>query len=76
MSRSILKGVIHGKIIELDGEPGLPDGQKVTVAVQPVLAPGEGIRQSAGAWADASEELDSWLEEMQRSRQQARPELS
>ena len=64
---TILKGVVHGKVIELDTEPGLPDGQQVTVALQPVWPTGEGIRQSAGAWADAGEELDTWLDEMHRS---------
>ena len=73
---AVVKGVVHGKLIELDREPGLPDGQEVTVELHPVLPPGEGIRQSAGAWADAGEELDAWLHEMQRSRQQDRPELS
>jgi hypothetical protein len=73
---TLLKGVVRGKLIELDQEPGLPDGQHVTVTLQPVLPPGEGIRQSAGAWADAGEELDAWLQEMQRSRQQDRPELT
>ena len=75
-AQTILKGIIHGKLIELEQESGLPDGQQVTVALQPVLPPGEGIRQSAGAWADAGEELDAWLDEMQRSRQQDRPEFS
>lgn len=32
----VLKGVIHGKVIELDREPGLPDGQPVCVTVEPV----------------------------------------
>ena len=30
---AVLKGVVHGKLIELDLEPGLPDGQRVTVAL-------------------------------------------
>ena len=72
---AILRGVIHGKTIELEEQPALPDGQPVKVVVQPELPPGEGIRRSAGAWADASEELDEWLEGIQRSRQQDRPEL-
>jgi hypothetical protein len=75
-AQTLLKGIVRGKLIELEQESGLPDGQQVTVTVQPVLPPGEGIRQSAGAWADAGEELDAWLDEMQRSRQQDRPELS
>jgi len=33
-----------------------------------MLPPGEGIRASEGAWADAGEELNPWLEAMQRSR--------
>ncbi len=72
----LLKGIIHGKLIELEEAPGLPDGHQVTVALQPVLPPGEGIRQSAGAWAEAGGEFDVWLSEMQRSRQQDRAELS
>ncbi len=72
---AILKGIIHGKTIELEQEPGLAEGQEVTVSLRPILPPGQGVRQSAGAWADAGEELDVWLEEMQRSRQQERPEL-
>ena len=65
---TVLKGVIHGKVIELAEGPGLPDGQQVIVSLQPILPPGEGVRQSAGAWADGGDELDSWLDEMQRSR--------
>jgi hypothetical protein len=33
-----LKGVVHGKTIELDREPGLPEGQEVTVTVEPTPA--------------------------------------
>ena len=73
---SPMKGIAHGKTIELENELGFPDGQPVVVTVHRLLPPGEGIRQSAGAWADAGEELDSWLEEMQRSRRQDRPEPS
>lgn len=71
-TNSILKGVVHGRTIELESEPGWPEGQQVTVFVRPVLAAGEGIRQSAGGWADAGDVLDSWLDEMQKSRQQDR----
>jgi uncharacterized protein (DUF433 family) len=35
MSNAILKGVIHGKTIELEQEPKLPDGQRVNVQVEP-----------------------------------------
>ncbi len=69
------RGVVHGRIIELDEEIGLPDGQAVSVSVQPVgrqLAPGEGIRRSAGAWADDAEELDKFLEWNRQQRKTSR----
>ncbi len=64
---AIFKGTVHGKSIELEREPGLPDGQQVTVILQPLqateqrLPPGEGIRRSAGAWADDPEGLDEYM---------------
>ena len=66
-----LRGVIHGKLIELNEEPGLPDGQEVTVALQPLrqthdhatpLRQGEGLRRSEGAWAEDAAALDRYLE--------------
>ena len=72
------RGVVHGRIIELDEEVGLPDGQAVSVSVQPVgrqLAPGEGIRRSAGAWADDAEELDKYLEWIRQQRKTSRPPI-
>ena len=57
-------------MIELDQELGLPEGQVATITVRPAenrLPPGEGIRRSAGAWADDPRGLDHWLAEMQRS---------
>ncbi len=65
---SELRGVVHGKTIVLENEPGLPDGQPVAVTVHRLLPPGEGIQQSAGAWSDAADELDPWLKQMQESR--------
>ena len=32
-----IRGIIRGKTIELETEPGLPDGQAVAVEVRPVL---------------------------------------
>ena len=69
-----LRGVIHGNTIELEQEHGLPEGQGVTVTIRPLLPPGEGIRQSGGTWADAGDDLEDWLQEMQRSRREDRPE--
>ena len=72
--QAVLRGVIHGRTVELEVAPELPDGQIVSVTLDPVLSPEEGIRRSAGAWAEDAEELDEFLEEMRRSRQQDRPE--
>ena len=79
-TQAVLKGVIHGRTIEFEREPGLPDGQSVAVTVQPVigqplvekgrLPPGEGIRRSAGAWADDPEGLDEYLKQLRHEREQ------
>ena len=39
MSIAVLTGVVHGRTIELDQEPQLPDGQRVSVQVQPEEGP-------------------------------------
>jgi hypothetical protein len=79
---AVLKGVIRGRTIELEEEPGLPDGQSVAVTVQPAgeqpliekgrLPPGEGIRRSAGAWADDPAGLDAYLKQLRQDREQDR----
>jgi len=61
-----LRGIIHGNVIELDEAPNLPDGHAVTIIIQPAddfepLAPGDGIRRSAGGWADDQSGLDEYL---------------
>jgi len=72
-------GVVHGKTIELEKDSGLPDGQQVTVTVTATgsgkLPPGEGIRRSAGAWADDAKELDKYLEWSRQQRKLGRREL-
>jgi hypothetical protein len=35
-SNTPLRGVVHGKTIELETEPGLPDGQKVVITMEMV----------------------------------------
>src|SRR5437870_1525866 len=37
MSSTVLKGVIHGKSIELTEESGLPEGQEVSVEIRPII---------------------------------------
>jgi hypothetical protein len=76
---AVLKGIVHGKTIELEQEPGLPDGQEVSVVVHPLetaerrLPPGEGIRRSAGGWGDDAGGLDEYL---QWNRQQRKVKLT
>lgn len=64
----IMKGTVRGKVIELEEDSGLPDGQAVSVTVTsedaPALAPGEGLRMSFGSWAEGSEGLDEFLEQL------------
>ncbi len=48
MSPNAMRGVVHGKTIEVESDLNLPEGQQVTVIVQPVLSPEEAIRQSFG----------------------------
>ncbi|MBI1902239.1 MAG: hypothetical protein HYS13_14150 [Planctomycetia bacterium] len=60
--RRALKGVIHGKTIELADDPGLPEGQIVTVIVQPEGVKSlEGLLRSAGACADEADDLDAYM---------------
>lgn len=70
-NREIFHGVVRGKTIELERDPGLPDGAGVTVTLAtetPRRAIGEGIRRSFGAWADDGDELDAYLEWNRRQR--------
>jgi len=73
MNKTIFRGIVRGKNIELEEAPAVPNGEPVMVEIHPQHAAGEGIRASAGAWADAGEELDQWLEEVYRSRHVERP---
>jgi hypothetical protein len=75
-----VKGVVRGKIIELERAPGIPDGQQVTVTVEPAgesaQAPsGQGIQRSAGTWFDDPKGLDEYLEWNRQQRKLARREL-
>lgn len=68
-----IKGVIHGRIVELAEDPKFPDGGEVEVIVHPVQAPRlkrkAGCR-SAGVWADFPE-MDEIMAEVQRERKRA-----
>ncbi len=69
-----LSGIVHGRMIELDEEPGMADGQQVEVSIRatPVSANrGEGIRMTAGALA-SDLDWDGIMEEMHQARKLAR----
>ena len=57
----VLKGTVRGKTIELEEVTDLPDGLEIIVAIR--LKPGDGIRLSAGSWADMSPEEKADLEQ-------------
>jgi hypothetical protein len=66
---TMMKGTVRGKFIELETEPGLPDGQPVTVMVEPVPQPEtlaesplEALKRAAGGWSDDPEGVDQFLE--------------
>jgi hypothetical protein len=74
-----LRGIIHGKTIELDEMPGLPEGQQVAVTVQAVSS-GEKNRQdalaalkgAAGAWSDDPKGLEQFLQWNREQRKHGR----
>jgi hypothetical protein len=47
--------------------------QKVRGDIERTLPPGEGIRRSAGAWADDPQGLDDYLKQLREQREQDRP---
>jgi hypothetical protein len=77
-SSSMMRGIVHGRTIEVEGDLNLPEGQQVTVVVEPVaespLTPQEAMGRTFGAWAEDAAELDEFLEGVYRDRQQGQPE--
>lgn len=53
-----LKGVVHGKLIELEGEPGLPDGQAVSIDLRPLEEP------SNAQGPAAIPGVDTWMDRL------------
>jgi hypothetical protein len=70
-----LRGVIHGRTVELTEDPGAADGQQVEITIKTIASPkpwGEGLRRCAGAFAaDWTEEDDRIMEELHRERKAA-----
>jgi hypothetical protein len=82
MSRTstVLKGTVHGKTIELEAESGLPEGQQVTVTLEPQKQTKdesslEALKRAAGSWSDDPEGLDRFLEWNRQQRKINRREL-
>jgi hypothetical protein len=73
--QSAMRGVVHGKVIELAEDSGLPDGQEVSVVLRPVEeahARGEGLKRAFGGWADNGDDLDAYLAWSRRQRKAGR----
>jgi hypothetical protein len=65
-----LHGKIRGRTIELDEDPGTAEGQQVEVqmkVVEPTREWGDGIRRSAGGWADHPE-MDAIMDKIREER--------
>jgi len=74
-----LHGKVHGKIIELDEDLGVAEGQEVEVQVKVIVKstrkPGEGFLRTEGALAD-DEEWDAIMEEIHKARKvERRPQI-
>lgn len=73
-----LHGKVHGKMIELDEDLGVAQGQEVEVLVtiiEPAQQWGDGIRRSAGAWANHPE-LDAVMQKIHEQRKlERRPQM-
>ena len=72
---TLIRGVIRGQTVELAQDSGLPEGQEVTVVlatVAPSAPPGEGLRRSAGTWAEDAGDLDDYLDWNRRQRRHSR----
>lgn len=50
-----IQGVIHGRTIELETEPGLPDGQTVSVDIRPAATSTAAAEQASPWWLERLE---------------------
>lgn len=58
----VLKGIVRGRMIELEHESGLRDGQAVNVVLRRALPAGEGLRKSFGSWGEGGEQLHRFVD--------------
>jgi hypothetical protein len=59
----------------LEEEPGLPDGQSVSITIVAAKPPTDNLRRLFGCWAEDAAELDEFLEQVRRDRKQTRGEI-
>jgi hypothetical protein len=72
----IIQGVVHGRTIELDNDPGIDDGRTIDVVLLPKEQPGPppgwtpgGAQTAAGTMADHwTDEDDRILEQIYQDR--------
>ncbi len=59
-----IRGVVHGRTIELDQELGVPEGASVTISIQTSVEPkpslDQGLREAFGALAECADEVDEF----------------
>ena len=67
-SSTPLRGIVRGRTIELESEPGLPDGQKVAVTVEAVGGPSATQKTATATatdtqrrWSEAQAEVENLL---------------
>lgn len=76
------RGFVRGKIIEVEEDLDLPNGQEVSVTVEPIggarrhLPPGEGLRRAFGGCAEEADALDEYLQWNREQRKSGRPEIA
>jgi hypothetical protein len=76
MTNKVLRGIVHGQTIELQGDSGIADGEEVEVVVRRVVAkstrePGEGLLRTEGALVD-DPHWDTIADELQEARKHER----
>jgi hypothetical protein len=65
---NLYHGIVHGRVIELDTDPQLPDGMKVALELQtPPDVKLEMLRRACGGWKDMPD-LDEAIKELYEAR--------
>jgi hypothetical protein len=65
----VLKGVVHGKTVELEQDAGFPDGLEVAVTMRPSRQVPQALLDAFGGWSDDPEGLDEFIRQVYRDRE-------